>query len=556
MRLNWHQAAVWVVVLCGGLAFGQERAPDAGLVDGGMAFVPTPAEAPKTRYFEGMGKTPEQRAMLEELSRALAQYEEESRDFKREIQLLVKGKYDEKRSTLAGSYEKALIDLEVLERKRAARRHRRVRRVPARGTPTMPATRPTSCSAWPSSITRSARRTITGGRDARLRSRSLKKLDPEKNPTPPPEPKTDYGRSIALYQKLLGDFPAYKLNDASWYLLGYCQEKQDDFKAARSAYESLIAAYPKSKFTIEAWVRLGEYYFDADPNTEPDPLPKAIIAYGKAIEDPKHPLFDKALYKLGWVLLPAWTASTTPSAQFIAAHRRFRSEPRRSRKVTTRSWAATCAAEALQYTAISFVDERLGLARQGAGDLRQDRRAPLRGRDLPPHGRRLLRPDAAPAGHRGLPARAAEGPAHQGRAPDSSRSIVQAYERDRQARRGVRRVVEAGQHVRAGHAVAREVEARPRRGFGRRRAGREEPVLDGHLPPPTGAGLQAGAASSSRRRPRSRPLPRPTRATWRASPRRRTPTTWSSTGPTASTTRSSSPRPPSTTPRFATRPRT
>src|SRR5207249_99668 len=55
---------------------------------------------PKTRYFEGMGKTPEEEKLYEEISAAIDDYETESKDFKKEVQLLVEKKYEEKRNTL------------------------------------------------------------------------------------------------------------------------------------------------------------------------------------------------------------------------------------------------------------------------------------------------------------------------------------------------------------------------------------------------------------------------------------------------------------------------
>jgi uncharacterized membrane-anchored protein YjiN (DUF445 family) len=69
------------------------------------------------RLLAELGRTPEQKRLLEEVSQALQAYEEESREFKREVQLLIEKKYEEKRNTLANSYEKAIRDLEVLERK-------------------------------------------------------------------------------------------------------------------------------------------------------------------------------------------------------------------------------------------------------------------------------------------------------------------------------------------------------------------------------------------------------------------------------------------------------
>ncbi|MER2566641.1 MAG: hypothetical protein ABTQ32_38315, partial [Myxococcaceae bacterium] len=134
--LTWSLA----VVLVAGLAQAQpkktDKKADAGVtVDAGV-LGPTmpnvspsggsseaksdapPAEAkPKTRYYEGMGRTEQEKRLLEEVSQALATYEEESREFKREVQLLIEKKYEEKRNTLGNSYEKAIRDLEVLERK-------------------------------------------------------------------------------------------------------------------------------------------------------------------------------------------------------------------------------------------------------------------------------------------------------------------------------------------------------------------------------------------------------------------------------------------------------
>jgi cellulose synthase operon protein C len=76
-----------------------------------------PGKQSGTRFFEGMGKTPEEEKLLQELSLAIETYEQESKEFQREIQLLIEKKYEEKRNTLGQSYEKAIRDLEVIERK-------------------------------------------------------------------------------------------------------------------------------------------------------------------------------------------------------------------------------------------------------------------------------------------------------------------------------------------------------------------------------------------------------------------------------------------------------
>ena len=76
----------------------------------------TPGQKPKLGL-DGLGRSPEEQKQLDDLQEMLRSYEAESQDFKRDVQLLVEKKYEEKRSDLAASYEKAIRDLEVIERK-------------------------------------------------------------------------------------------------------------------------------------------------------------------------------------------------------------------------------------------------------------------------------------------------------------------------------------------------------------------------------------------------------------------------------------------------------
>src|SRR5690349_11630145 len=59
---------------------------------------------------------PEREKLLEDLSAAVQRYEEESREYKREIQSLIQKKYQERRDRLSDSYEKAIAQLEEQER--------------------------------------------------------------------------------------------------------------------------------------------------------------------------------------------------------------------------------------------------------------------------------------------------------------------------------------------------------------------------------------------------------------------------------------------------------
>jgi cellulose synthase operon protein C len=305
----------------------------------------------QTKYYEGMGLSVEQQLQLDEMSNAIQTYEEESKEFKKEIQLLVEKKYEDKRNSLGNSYEKAIRDLEVLERRERldaiAAFEEFLQRYPddPRYTPDV------MFRLAELYYERSSDDHNVAMRDY---EEVMKKLDPEKNPTPPPEPKVDFSKSIALYERLLKEFPKYKLNDASLYLLGYCQEKQENFERARGTYERLIATYPKSRYATEAWMRIGENYFDA--YDVPDALAKAADAYEHAVADKTHPLFDKALYKLGWTYYRMDRFDDAVD-RFLVLADFYEAE---AKKKGEEEVGGDLRNEALQYTAISFVDEKWG----------------------------------------------------------------------------------------------------------------------------------------------------------------------------------------------------
>ncbi|MDY7229010.1 tetratricopeptide repeat protein [Hyalangium rubrum] len=316
------------------------------------ASLPKPSSAPKPtpgRYLEGMGRTPEEEALLQDISRAMQAYEEESREYRREVQLLVERKYEEKRNTLASSYEKAISDLELTERKERldaiARFEEFLRRYPKEPR------------YAPDVMFRLAELYYERSSDqhlAALRAHEEKLRALAENAEAPPEPAVDFAPSIALYWRLIADFPDYRLNDAAWYLLGYCQEKQNQFDESRATYQELIARYPKSRFATEAWVRIGEYWFDS--YSDPFALPKAAEAYEAATKDTTHPLYDKALYKLGWTYyrldrFDDAVEKFLTLADFYEAQKELQGEE---------GGGGDLREEALQYVAISLADETWG----------------------------------------------------------------------------------------------------------------------------------------------------------------------------------------------------
>ncbi|MFY0565186.1 tetratricopeptide repeat protein [Archangium lansingense] len=311
------------------------------------------AEAPPQQQapsrFSGLGRTPEHEKLLEELSEAVQRYEEESREYKREIQRLIERKYQDRRDRLADSYERAISDMEAQERlerlEAIARFEEFLRRYPdePRYTPDV------MFRLAELYYERSSDTHLVAMREHEDKLRAL----PE-SAEPPPEPQPDFNPSITLYRKLLSRFPDYRLNDGALYLLGYCLEKQNAFEDGRATYQQLITQYPTSRFTTEAWVRIGEYYFDA--YNDPDALTKAAEAYEAAIRDTSHPLYDKALYKLGWTYYRMDRFDEAVD-RFIALVDVY--EAQRAAQ-GDEAGGGDLRNEALQYTAISFADETWG----------------------------------------------------------------------------------------------------------------------------------------------------------------------------------------------------
>ncbi|WP_171818490.1 tetratricopeptide repeat protein [Pyxidicoccus fallax] len=310
-----------------------------------------PASGKPGEYLKGLGRTPEQEALLQEVSRAHKTYQDESREFHREVQLLVEHKYEQKRGSLSSSYDKTIRDLETQERREREnaiiRFEEFLRRYPdeVRYTPDV------MFRLAELYYERSAEEFLAESKRYR---EHLAAADGDSSGEVPDEPVVDYSDSVALYRRLLKDFPDYRLNDAALYLLGYCLEEQRQFSEGLVAYEQLIERYPKSRFTTEAWVRIGEHWFDAyeDPNA----LTKAEVAFAAAIRDTQHALYDKALYKLAWTYykmdrFDEAVESFLTLTDFYEAQRVARGEEKAGGDLRE---------EGLQYVAISLADENWG----------------------------------------------------------------------------------------------------------------------------------------------------------------------------------------------------
>lgn len=309
-----------------------------------------PVAAPAPRYLDGLGHTPEQQKLLGEVSRALEAYEAESRDFHREVKQLVERRYAQRRAALSGSYEKTLTSLESQERSNRldaiSRFEDFLRRYPnePRSTPDV------MFRLAELYYERSADEHQLARKDYTERVRTL---SDEAMADLPPEPEVDFTPSIGLYRQLLARFPDYKLNDGSLYLLAYCLSEQHKDEESLATYQQLTTRYPQSRFTTDAWTRIGEYWFEDE--TDPAALRKAADAYTAATRDTGHRFYDKARYKLAWTYYRMdWFDESVDSFLLLLDH--YQSHQQSGDKADE----GDLRAEALQYIALSLADETWG----------------------------------------------------------------------------------------------------------------------------------------------------------------------------------------------------
>ncbi|RYZ36963.1 MAG: tetratricopeptide repeat protein [Myxococcaceae bacterium] len=326
------------------------EASEAPSTTGKSKKSPGQAKAHALVSLEGLGRTPEQEKLLGEVSRALKEYEAESRAFHNEVKELVERRYKQKRASLSGSYEKSLIILESQERTNrldAISRFEGFLRL-----------YPNEPRATPDVMFRLAELYYERSTDEHYLARKdyterLRTTSDAAAENTPPEPEVDFKPSIGLYRKLLAQFPDYKLNDGSLYLLAYCLSEQQEDEESLATYQQLTTRYPTSRFTIDAWTRIGEYWFE--DKTDPAALRKAADAYSAATRDTEHRFYDKARYKLAWTYYRMdWFEESVDSFLLLLDH--YQSHQQSGDKKDE----GDLRAEALQYIALSLSDENWG----------------------------------------------------------------------------------------------------------------------------------------------------------------------------------------------------
>jgi TolA-binding protein len=308
---------------------------------------PTPAPAPVTPPPETEPPVAAD-AGLEELEASIRRFEEEGRSFRGEVQGIIREEYDGKRDALSARFERALTDVEALERDEREAAIARLEEFIQRYSDDPRHT--------PEAMFRLAELHYEKANDDFVAAveahREEARLALAEGRDPPPEPVKSYAPSIALYQRIITGFPDYPFLHGIYYLLAYALGEMGQGEEAQLAYATLIQRFPDSSFVPEAWVRLGDWHFDA---VEAGSLPRAAEAFSKLYAWPEHPLYARAVYKLGWTyyrmddFANAVDAFTKLLDHYVAKAAGTGEQP-----------GGDVWPEALQYVAISFADDEFG----------------------------------------------------------------------------------------------------------------------------------------------------------------------------------------------------
>jgi cellulose synthase operon protein C len=103
--------------------------------------------------------------------------------------------------------------------------------------------------------------------------------------------------AIALYNRLLNDYPSYKNSDQVLYQMARAYDELGRTEEAIDTMERLIRANPHSSHLDEVEFRRGEYFFTRRRYRDAESAYSGIVKLGAASE-----FYELALYKLGWTL--------------------------------------------------------------------------------------------------------------------------------------------------------------------------------------------------------------------------------------------------------------
>jgi len=335
-----------------------------------LLLVVSAAAVPAAAVAAPLAAGPVDARALDEMTRDVQRFADAVKDYRSTARMIVKRAYSEKTKAINAKYDPqiALNDREARDRRRdaIAMFEAFLRRYP-------------NDKRWtPDVMFRLAELYYEKSAEEFLDAdEAYKKAIDSPNPPTTPPPRVDYTPTIALYKRLLTEFPNYRLLDAAYYLLGFCLGEMGQEAQARQALLALVCSnkfkpmdppdLPKlsekagdkadedpykdctpvkeSKFVPESWTRIGEFHFD-----NPAELRLAIAAFKRVLTFKDSPYYDRALYKLAWAYYR--------DNRFPEAVREFDNLVKYAdgRKAAGQKVGSDLRPEAVQYLGVSFAE--------------------------------------------------------------------------------------------------------------------------------------------------------------------------------------------------------
>ena len=101
--------------------------------------------------------------------------------------------------------------------------------------------------------------------------------------------------ALALYKKLLNEYPSYERNDNVLYQMSRAYEELGEIEEAMTVMDRMVRDFPGSRYIDEVQFRRAEYFFTRRRYLDAEEAYKSIVGNGVSSS-----FYELALYKLGW----------------------------------------------------------------------------------------------------------------------------------------------------------------------------------------------------------------------------------------------------------------
>jgi tetratricopeptide (TPR) repeat protein len=106
-------------------------------------------------------------------------------------------------------------------------------------------------------------------------------------------------KAIVEYSTIVQNYKDYERTDEVLYFLGLNLMEMNDEKRGLVAYKRLIDKYQKSRYLPDAYLAVGEFYFN-NSKSKREMLEKALENYKNAAKFTDNAVYGYAMYKQGW----------------------------------------------------------------------------------------------------------------------------------------------------------------------------------------------------------------------------------------------------------------